>query len=140
MWLPPRLEVVVEVPRGGVVKRRQDGSIDFISPLPSPFNYGSVPDTEAPDGDPYDAIVLGPRLASGRQVERPVLAVFGFLDRGRLDPKIVCGSVPLRAAQRRSVERFFAIYVQLKRGLQRWRRQSEPTEVLGWLPWSSRRP
>jgi inorganic pyrophosphatase len=32
--LPPRVTVIIEVPRGGVVKRRGDGSLDFVSPLP----------------------------------------------------------------------------------------------------------
>ena len=133
--LPARATVVIEVPRGGMVKRRGDGSIDFLSPLPSPFNYGSIPGTRAPDGDPLDALVLGPRLRAGTRVEVEVLAVLGFLDRGMLDPKLVCGRGPLQASQRRSVERFFWAYERLKRGLQWMRGQGEPTKVLGWLPW-----
>ena len=39
----PELEVVIEVPRGSFVKRGSSGSVDFISPLPCPFNYGAVP-------------------------------------------------------------------------------------------------
>ncbi len=130
--------VLVEVPRGGQVKRRSDGSIDFISPLPSPFNYGCLEGTLAPDGDPLDALVLGPRMSAGARVEREILGVYGFLDRGALDPKLVCGHAPLRPSQRRQVERFFWIYAHLKRGLQRMRRQTEPTEALGWLPWTTR--
>lgn len=137
LYVPSPLTVVIEVPRFGMVKRRGDGSIDFVA-LPSPFNYGSVPGTRAPDGDPLDVIVLGPRLREGQVLERTPLAVFGFLDRGRLDPKVVCGEGPLRAVDRRAVERFFAVYQRFKRGLQRARGQAEPTEVLGWLPWTSR--
>ena len=139
LHVPAPLTVVIEVPRLGMVKRRGDGSIDFVA-LPSPFNYGSVPGTRAPDGDPLDAIVLGPRLAAGSIVERTPLAVYGFVDRGCLDPKIVCGTRPLRAAERRAVERFFGVYQRFKRALQRARGQPEPTEVLGWLPWTSRPP
>ena len=40
---PPEAEVVIEVPRGGFLKRGSSGSIDFVSPLPCPFNYGAVP-------------------------------------------------------------------------------------------------
>ena len=40
---PPEVEVVIEVPRGSFLKRGSTGHIDFISPLPCPFNYGSVP-------------------------------------------------------------------------------------------------
>jgi inorganic pyrophosphatase len=138
LQLPARVTVIIEVPRGGVVKRRGDGSLDFVSPLPSPFNYGSVPGTLAPDGDPLDALVLGPRLRVGTRVEVEVLAVLGFLDRGLLDPKLVCGPAPLLASQRRAVERFFWVYERLKRGLQRLRGQGERTEVLGWLPFTTR--
>lgn len=138
--LPARATVVIEIPRGGMVKRRGDGSLDFVSPLPSPFNYGSLPGTRAPDGDPLDALVLGPRLRAGTRVEVDVLAVLGFLDRGKLDPKLVCGRSPLSATERRAVERFFWAYERLKRGLQRLRGQHERTEVLGWLPWLPEAP
>jgi inorganic pyrophosphatase len=40
---PPEIEVVIEVPRGSFLKRGSTGHVDFISPLPCPFNYGSVP-------------------------------------------------------------------------------------------------
>lgn len=130
--------VLVEVPRGGFVKRRPDGAVDVVSPLPSPFNYGCIEGTLAPDGDPLDVIVLGRRLRAGTRVTREVLAVYGFLDRGQLDPKLVCGHGPLRPRHRRAVERFFARYVVLKRLLQRLRGQPEPTEALGWLPWTTR--
>jgi inorganic pyrophosphatase len=135
LQLPPRVTVTIEAPRGTFTKRRADGSVDFVSPLPSPFNYGSIAGTLAPDGDPLDAIVLGPRLPAGARVDTEVLAVYGLLDRGKLDPKLVCGTPPLWASQRRAVERFFWAYERLKRGLQRLRGQPERTEALGWLPW-----
>ena len=139
LLLPDQFPVVIEVPRGGMVKRRSDGKIDFIA-LPSPFNYGSLVGTLAPDGDPYDAIVLGPRLRAGVVTECSALAVYGFVDRGQLDPKIVCGIGPLSDADRRRVERFFSVYQRFKRGLQRIRGQTERTEVIGWLPWTTRPP
>lgn len=135
--VPASLDVVIEVPRFGMVKRRGDGSIDFVA-APSPFNYGSIVGTLAPDGDPLDAVVLGPRLPRGRTVECRPLAVYGFVDRGTLDPKVVCGWGTLSAADRRGVERFFRVYCGFKRVLQRLRHHREPTEVLGWLPWTHR--
>ncbi|MFY0541612.1 hypothetical protein [Nannocystis pusilla] len=38
-----RCRVKIEYPRWSVVKRRSDGSVDFVSPLPCPYNYGHVP-------------------------------------------------------------------------------------------------
>jgi inorganic pyrophosphatase len=37
------VDVVIEVPRGSFIKRGSTGHVDFISPLPCPFNYGSRP-------------------------------------------------------------------------------------------------
>lgn len=54
------VEVVVEVPKWSFVKRSQNGIIDFVSPVPCPFNYGSVPIIPAPDGIPIFLLLLGP--------------------------------------------------------------------------------
>ena len=62
---PKAVEVIIEVPRGGFIKRHPDGAVDFVSPVPCPFNYGSVEGSEAADGDPQDALVLGPTLQPG---------------------------------------------------------------------------
>ena len=37
------LEVIIEVPRRSFLKRGSSGKLDFISPLPCSFNYGSIP-------------------------------------------------------------------------------------------------
>ena len=58
---PPEVEVVIEVPRGSFLKRGSTGQVDFISPLPCPFNYGAVPNYLGLEGDLLDAVVLGPR-------------------------------------------------------------------------------
>ena len=63
----PEVEVVIEVPRGSFLKRGSTGHLDFISPLPCPFNYGSVPSLLGLEGDLLDAVVLGPRLPRGTQ-------------------------------------------------------------------------
>ena len=55
---PPEVEVVIEVPRGSFLKRGSTGRVDFISPLPCPFNYGSVPNYVGLEGDLLDALVL----------------------------------------------------------------------------------
>ena len=55
---PIEVDVVVEVPRGSFLKRGSTGRVDFISPLPCPFNYGSVPQYLGLEGDLLDAVVL----------------------------------------------------------------------------------
>ena len=90
---PKALEICVEVARGGRIKRRPDGSIDFMSPFASPFNYGSASGRDAADGDPEDAIVLGPPIEPGTVVQMQVWGRVEFFDAGLADHKWVCGSL-----------------------------------------------
>jgi inorganic pyrophosphatase len=125
--------VRIEVPRWSFVKRKADGRVDLVSPLPCPYNYGSVVGSVAPDGDPLDALVLGPRIDLGETVETRVWAVMGFVDDGVDDPKLVCGSVPPTAAERFGVERFFGVYAAFKRTLARAHGHAATTRRVGWL-------
>ena len=60
--LPPgEIEVVIEIPKWSFLKRGTSGKVDFVSPFPCPFNYGSVPRYIGLEGDLLDAVVLGPR-------------------------------------------------------------------------------
>lgn len=132
--LPDEVEIRIEVPRGSFVKRRPDGTVDFVSPFPSPYNYGSIEGTAAADGDPLDALVLGrTRLPYGSRLRARVCAVMGFVDADAPDPKVVCSARPLTRAERRGVERFFRIYALLKRVLHRMRGRRGRTVCTGWL-------
>ena len=127
------LTVVIDVPRGSFIKRGDDGTVDFVSPIPSPFNYGHVPGTLADDGDAYDAVVLGPTLALGRVATLPVRARISFIDAGRPDPKWVCAKAPLSRVDRLQVEAFFRFYAVVKRWINRARGKPGSTRYLGWL-------
>ncbi|MGZ5027747.1 MAG: inorganic diphosphatase, partial [Methylobacter sp.] len=67
----PTVEVIIEIPRGSFMKRGSSGELDFISPLPCPFNYGSVPAFIGLDSDLLDAVVLGPYLPLGTKLTIP---------------------------------------------------------------------
>ena len=125
--------VVIDVPRGSFIKRKDDGSVDFVSPFPSPFNYGHVPDTLADDGDACDAVVLGPRLARGARPRVTIRGRVGFIDAGVADTKWICAPNPLSPAERRRVEGFFRRYAVAKRLINRVRGKRGPTRYLGWL-------
>ena len=132
--LPSEPEVLIESPRGSVVKRRADGGVDFVSPLPCPYNYGCIPGMDSGDGDPLDVVVLGPRLRRGARVRVPVVGVIGFLDAGCADPKVICSPRPLSRADRAGLAAFFHVYAFFKRGLHRARgRQTGVTRYVGWL-------
>jgi inorganic pyrophosphatase len=60
-----RINVVVETPRGATAKFKIDpetGAFKYVRSLNGrlayPFDWGFVPSTAAPDGDPLDAMVL----------------------------------------------------------------------------------
>jgi inorganic pyrophosphatase len=59
--------------------------VDFISPLPCPFNYGSVPSYLGLEGDLLDALVLGRRLPLGTQVRVKARGAVILIDRGMTD-------------------------------------------------------
>ena len=128
-----RLTVVIDVPRGSFLKRNDDGLIDFVSPLPCPFNYGHVPGTVADDGEAFDALILGPRLPLGSRSTVAVRGRVDFVDSGKPDPKWICGRSPLSVLERLQVEIFFRVYAAAKRLINRLRGKSGPTRYLGWL-------
>ena len=128
---PKQFEVRIEVVRGGWVKRRPDHTIDFVSPFPSPFNYGSVLGRDAPDGDPEDALVLGPSISLETVVQTPVWGKVKFLDAGLEDHKWVCGERAPSEKEWAKVEAFFKRYAWAKRFLYRLRGTSGEVRFLG---------
>ena len=128
----PEVEVVIEVPRGSFLKRGSTGHLDFISPLPCPFNYGSVPAYVGLEGDLLDALVLGPRLPFGSRIRVKAWGAVILTDRGMTDDKLVCSEGPLEPAQRHRVLRFFRFYARCKGLLNFWRRRPGRNACDGW--------
>ena len=127
-----RLVVEIEVPRWGFIKRSPSGQIDYVSPLPSPFNYGCVPGVMGRDGDPLDAVVLGPRLPRGHRLTVAVQGVIHLRDAGRIDDKLVCKVGVMTVMERRLVEGFFRTYPLTKGLLNRLRGAGGDTVFQGW--------
>jgi len=130
VFFPANLTVLVEQPRFSFIKRSEDLRVDFVSPVPCPFNYGSVPDSQAEDGDREDVVVLGPRLPKGLYQQLPVLARAHFYDAGRYDGKWVCGKA-MRPLDRGALIAFFTVYARFKRVLNRARGLSGETRFAG---------
>jgi inorganic pyrophosphatase len=129
---PLVVEVVIEVPRGSFLKRGSTGRVDFISPLPCPFNYGSVPGYIGLDGDLLDALVLGPRLSLGARVRVKAWGAVIMTDGGLIDDKLVCSDYCPDAAQRREVLKFFCFYAKCKGMLNIWRGRPGRNACEGW--------
>ena len=126
------VEVVIEVPRGSFLKRGSTGHIDFVSPFPCPFNYGSVPQYLGGEGDLLDALVLGPRLPVGARLRVRAWGAVTLTDRGLSDDKLVCSAVPPTPAERQKVLRFFHFYARCKALLNLWRRRPGRNGCDGW--------
>jgi inorganic pyrophosphatase len=128
----PLVEVVIEVPRGSFVKRGSTGHVDFVSPLPCPYNYGSVPTHIGLEGDLLDAVVLGPRLPFGATVRVAAWGAVTLVDRGMADDKLICSATPPTSADRKAVLRFFRFYALCKRLLNLWRGRPGRNACDGW--------
>ena len=107
--------ICIEVPKGNMIKRDQFGSIDYISPIPCPFNYGSVLDVEGEDGDLQDAILLGKRKKIGFCGTYSCIAKVLFFDAGKKDHKWVFSEhQKIRKRELILLEMFFHIYAKTK--------------------------
>ena len=124
--------MVIEVPRGSFLKRGSTGHVDFVSPLPCPFNYGSVPNFLGLEGDLLDALVLGPRLPFGARIRVRAWGAVILTDRGMTDEKLICSERALTPSERRKVLRFFRFYAACKGLLNVWRRRSGRNACEGW--------
>ncbi|RLK51652.1 inorganic pyrophosphatase [Alkalispirillum mobile] len=129
---PPQVRVRIEVPRWSFLKRGSNGEIDFVSPLPCPFNYGSVPDYVGLEGDLLDAVVLGPRLPLGSELTVYAYAAIVLTDRGMTDDKLICASQCPGQAELRQVHRFFRFYARCKALLNLYRGRPGRNACDGW--------
>ena len=99
----------VEIPKGSFLKR--DGNrVEYLSPFPCPFNYGSIEGEIAADGDPPDVLLMGARVPGGALREAPQVGRVLFWDDGVEDHKLVTSYQPLSISEKQRVERFFQFY------------------------------
>ena len=129
---PPSVEVVIEIPRGSFLKRGSSGHVDFVSPFPCPYNYGSIHEYIGGEGDYLDAVVLGPRLPIGSKVRVNAYGAVGLSERFMYDDKLICALRPVKLQQQQNVVRFFRVYAFCKGLLNVARRHDGPSRCHGW--------
>jgi inorganic pyrophosphatase len=116
----------VEIPRGERRKwefdmRANARTVDRVIPESVggyPVNYGFVPQTVSYDGDPFDALVLGPPLAGGEVVRGVIVGLMYMEDEKGIDSKVVLAVAgpdgrpkhALTAADRRTTAEYFRRY------------------------------
>jgi inorganic pyrophosphatase len=128
----PEVDVVIEVSKGSFLKRGSTGLVDFVSPFPCPFNYGSVHQFIGGEGDYLDAVVLGPRLVAGSTVRVRAYGAVGLSERFMYDDKLICAYEPLTIKGRNRVLLFFRLYARCKGVLNRVRGQQGRSRCEGW--------
>ena len=128
----PMLEVVIEIPRGSFLKRGSTGKLDFVSPLPCPFNYGSIEGYIGLEGDLLDAVVLGPHLRRGTRVKVQAFGAVSLTDRGMMDDKLICSHQPVGSGKRWLILLFFSCYAKCKGVLNFFRGRSGRNACEGW--------
>jgi inorganic pyrophosphatase len=112
------MKVVVETPRFSFTKYRfERGTFkpEFRSPLPTLFNYGFVKGAMGGDGMPQDAILLGPGLSQGSEVDAINMGVVRFIDDGKQDDKVIASRGPAPTLfDIATIHLFFTTYVVFK--------------------------
>jgi inorganic pyrophosphatase len=136
------VQAYVEISRGDRRKwefdmRANARAIDRIMPEDPggyPVNYGFVPQTVSYDGDPFDALVLGPPLSAGEVVRGIVMGIMHMEDEKGLDSKVVLSPVGkdggpahgLTAGEQARIAEYFRRYKQHEPG--------KFSRVPGWGP------
>lgn len=129
----PLVEVTIETPRGSFIKRTSSGAVDYLSPIPCPFNYGSVAAYIGLDGDCLDAAVLGRRRRTGTRLTVPALGAVRMLDRGIMDDKLICSDKPIGTFKRALILLFFRFFAICKGLINVCRGHSGGNRCLGWM-------
>ncbi len=120
------INAYIEIPRGERRKfefdmQKHERFIDRVMPESVggyPVNYGFVPQTVSYDGDPFDALVLGPALEGGTIVHGAIVGLMHMADEKGIDSKVVLSLVssngalrhPLRSEDRSRIGEFFQRY------------------------------
>ena len=141
----PPLYCMVEIPKGSRNKYEWDEELQAIrfdrflfSSVVYPLDYGIIPETEAEDGDPLDAMVaVSEPTFPGCVIPVKPIALFKMADEKGIDDKVIC--VPLDDPNwndherledlpeqlRDEVSHFFAVYKTL---------EDKGVRIDGWYP------
>jgi inorganic pyrophosphatase len=135
---PTDVQVIVEIPAGSFTKYELDAETGLIfvdrfqsMPVVYPTNYGSIPSTVGPDGDPLDALVITRQpVYPGALIRVRPIGILKMIDGGEVDDKIVAVPISkldptydsiktvddLPEIERARIEQFFAVYKKLPDG------------------------
>jgi len=85
------MRIVIETPKYSFRKYQKEGSqfkTEFVSPIPTLFNYGFIDGSMSEDGMETDVIVIGPAMRQGDVLERDHFdGIVRFVDDSLRDDK-----------------------------------------------------
>jgi inorganic pyrophosphatase len=135
---PTDIQVIIEIPAGSFTKYEIDAKTGLLfvdrfqsMPVVYPANYGSIPSTVGPDGDPLDALVITRQAVyPGALMRVRPIGILKMIDGGDVDDKIVAVPISkldptydnvktiddLPEIERARIEQFFAVYKKLPDG------------------------
>lgn len=140
---PNEVNAVIEIPRGTTNKYEYDKQLNVFrldrnlySPVHYPGDYGFIPSTLSPDGDPLDVLVLvdAPSFPGCLMSVRPI-GVLTMIDQGNEDEKVLAVGINnpifrdvhdyqhLYPHLLLEIEHFFSVYKEL---------EAKTTKVIGW--------
>jgi inorganic pyrophosphatase len=91
------LDVFIEIAKGSHIKYEYDKKREALvcykilhTPFKYEFNYGFIPDTLSPDGDPIDVVVvMDDELLPGSYIKCKFLGLLETEDEAGVDPKLI---------------------------------------------------
>lgn len=127
-------DALIEIPRGSRNKYEFDFELKkmrydrmLYSAMTYPIDYGFIPETYAPDGDPLDVLLLVTEPTfPGCMIEVKPIGIMYMLDGGDADDKILCVPVTDPVANKieslsdvnphtlKEIEHFFKVYKNLE--------------------------
>ena len=125
-----KVKVKIDTPRFSFKKYKDDGSVDYISPIPFTTNYGNIIGTTSEEGDKTDAFVLGKTMKKGEVQIVSVVGKIEFYDNGKYDPKYICSDKPVSAIDKLNVLLFFNLFALSKMILNKLRGKKGKTGVM----------
>ncbi|MBW6451193.1 MAG: inorganic diphosphatase [DPANN group archaeon] len=112
------MKVTIEITKGSFIKSSitpTKTKLEFISPIPIPFNYGFINDTQSGDSEALDIIIFGEKLKRGSKLDISASGIILFKDNNVKDYKIIASTDKKNKTYRKIITYlFFKLYATIK--------------------------
>ena len=130
--MPKELQITIDTPKWSFIKYKDNGKMDYPSPIPFTVNYGRAIGIKSDEGDDADVVVLGKSIKKGTNQVLPLKGVINFIDRGINDPKYICSFNPVSITDKINITIFFTLFAIFKNVLNILRGKKGITKFKGF--------